>query len=194
MQSKGVPSAGGPPVNQYTLPAIEHDGKTVMDSMACAQYLEANFPNTPVLFPSAESVPFARLVQGHLMLSIRTPIFPYLLPRITALLDVRGAEYFRRTREENFKITISESIFDDKEKLEQAWTQAKTGLQLVNSMLKDNTEGPFFAGKQRTYSDIILLSFLKWWKRCGDDIYGKVIEIAPEFQKVWDASTDILPQ
>lgn len=184
----------GPPVNQFTLPAIEHDGKTIMDSMACAVYLEDNFPGTPSLFPYPDSVAFARCVQTLLMMSIRTPIFPFLLPRITAMLDDRGSEYFRRTREANFKLTISEDIFQDKDRWDTAWKEASAGLKVVDAMLKDNKEGPFFAGKQRTYADLILLAFLKWWKRCGDDIYAKVTELAPEFQKVWDASTDILPQ
>lgn len=171
---------------------MEHDGHTIMDSLACAQYLESAFPNTPALFPDASSVAFSRLVQYHLMSSIRAPIFPYLLPRIVDMLDDRGAEYFRRTREEAFKITISESIHEDKEKLEEAWKKAAPGLKIVNDMLKDNAEGPYFAGKQRSYPDLILLAFIKWWKRCGDDIYGKVVEIAPEFDKVWQASKDIV--
>ena len=160
--------------------------------MACAQYLEANFPGTPPLFPNPDSVAFSRLVQYHLMSSIRAPIFPYLLPRIVGMLDDRGSEYFRRTREKAFGFEISESIHDDKEKLAEAWNKAKPGLKLVNDMLQDNREGPFFGGKVRSYPDLILLSFLKWWKRCGDDIYGKVIEIAPEFDKVWEACQDIL--
>lgn len=165
-----------------------------MGSLSCAQHLEANFPNTPSLFPYPDSLAFAQLLQWHMMEQLPISLFHFMMPRIIALLDDRGAEYFKRTREEAFKTTISEHIFQDKDKWNAAWKEAAPGLKIVNDMLEKNQEGPFFAGKQRAYADIILLAFLKWWKRCGDDIYDKIVEIAPEFQKVWNASVDILPQ
>jgi glutathione S-transferase len=149
-------------MSQYTLPAIEHDSTVIMDSLACAQYLDAHFPETPLLFPNPDSVAFSRLVQYYLMASIAMPIFPFLLPRVVALLDDRGAEYFKRTREEDFGFEISEAIHDDKEKLEEAWDKARSGLKRVNGMLLDNKEGPYFGGRQRSYPDLILLAVLKW--------------------------------
>lgn len=120
-------------MSQFTLPAIEHDGKTIMDSLACAKYLEATFLGTPSLFPNEHSVVLARLLQYHIGKNVDWPLFPYYLPRIVALLDDKGAEYFRRTREEDFGFKISDSVYDDKEKLEAAWKETQGPLKVINN-------------------------------------------------------------
>ena len=194
MQHRGVPAASGEAFDEYVLPAIEHRGEIVMGSVECAEYLETNFPNAPLLFPNRHCLPLARTIEHLLFSALRPVISPhYLLPKIIGLLDESGAEYYRRTREEYLGYRIVDEIWDDKRRYEEAWQQPMPALELVNDILKNQPVGPFLGGKERAYPDLVLLAFLLWWKRLDDDIYERVIEKAPYFQKVWDASTDILP-
>lgn len=193
LESKGVQAAGtGDSTSEFTLPAIEHDGNVVMDSFAIAKYLEKAFPDRPPVF-FAQSQALCVLLTNQLMTHIGRVLFPLLLPRIVALLDDKGADYFRRTREAKFKLAIMEDINKDTERVQKTWESVKQPLSVINDMLKQNTEGPYFYGRTRSYADCILLAFLKWWKRCGEkDFFDKVLELAPEFRKVWEASSDIL--
>ena len=189
LQSKGVQAAEGTRVQEYTLPAIDHNGKTIMDSLKIALYLDETFPDTPRLIPEG-TLPLYRAFQTYTSMAITAHIFPLLLPRVVDFLDPRGSEYFKRTREEVFG-PISESIHQDKAKVDDCWSKATAGLKLVNQMLEDIPGGPFIMGAQRTYSDLHILSVLEWWKQSGDDIYQRGISIAPNLAKLYDACNDI---
>lgn len=189
LQSKGVQPAEGTRVQEYTLPTIEHDGKVIMDSLKIALYLDETFPNTPRLIPEG-TLPFYRAFQTYATTALSGPIFPLLLPRVIAFLDDRGSEYFKRTREEVWG-PISESINQDKAKVDECWSKATPGLKLVNQMLDDVPGGPFIMGKERTYADMHLVSILEWWKQSGDEFYERAIKIAPNLATLYDACSDI---
>lgn len=189
LQSKGVEPAEGSKLQHYTLPAIDHNDKTIMDSLKIAIYLDEQFPETPRLIPEG-TLPFYRAFQQYTTSALALPIFPLLLPRVIAFLDDRGSEYFKRTREEVFG-PISESINQDQAKVDDCWNKAAAGLKLVNQMLQDNPDGPYILGTQRSYADIHLLSILEWWKQSGQEIYDRAVSIAPNLGKLYDASADL---
>lgn len=190
LQSKGVqPFTEGTKVQEYTLPAIDHDGRTIMDSLKIAIYLDETFPNTPKLIPDG-TLPLYRAFQTYTSTAVSGPIFPLLLPRVIDFLDERGSEYFKRTREEVWG-PISESINHDEAKVNECWSKATPGLKLVNQMLEDVSGGPFIMGAQRTYADLHLVSILEWWKQSGEEIYQRGVSIAPNLAKLYDACRDI---
>lgn len=160
-----------------------------MDSLKIALYLDETFPNTPRLIPEG-TLPLYRAFQTYVTTAISGPIFPLLLPRVIDFLDDRGSEYFKRTREEVWG-PISESINQDKGKVDECWSKAEPALKLVNQMLADNPGGPFIMGKERTYPDMHLVSVLEWWKQSGDEFYQKAIKIAPNLGTLYDACSDI---
>lgn len=182
--------AEGTRVQQYTLPAIDHDGKTIMDSLKIALYLDEKFPDAPRLIPEG-TLPLYRALQSYTALSITTHVFPLLLPRVIAFLDDRGAEYFRRTREEAVGYTITDAINQNEAKVNECWEKATAGLKMVNQMLDDNPGGPYILGKERSYADMHLVSFLEWWKQCGDDIYERGVSIAPNLKRLYEACSDL---
>lgn len=171
------------------MPAIDHDDKTIMDSLKIAIYLDETYPDTPRLLPEGQ-LPLYRALQAYTATAVTAHVFPLLLPRVIDFLDPRGSEYFKRTREEVWG-PISESINQDQAKVDECWSKATAGLKLINQMLEDNKGGPFVMGAQRTYSDLHLLSVIEWWKQSGDDIYSRGISIAPNLQKLYDACRDI---
>lgn len=189
LQSKGVPPGYGTKLQEYTLPAIEHDGMMVVDSLKIALYLDETFPETPRLLLDG-TLPFYRALQAYTFANITLPVIPLQLPRIAALLDERGAEYFKRTREPIFG-AISESINQDGAKANECWSKATPGLKLVNQMLSDNPEGPFVMGAQRTYVDLHLLAIVELWRQSGDDIYVRGVSIAPNLGRLREACNDL---
>ncbi|EDN09318.1 predicted protein [Histoplasma mississippiense (nom. inval.)] len=74
-----------------------------------------------------------------------------LVPQIPALLDERGAAYFRRTREEMFGVTL-EAMAGDKRGVEQAWESVEADVEVARQMLLRGREGPrggpFFEGAE----------------------------------------------
>jgi glutathione S-transferase len=190
LKSKGVPAfEGGTKLQEYTLPAIDHDDKTIMDSLKIALYLDEQFPDTPKLLPDG-ILPLYRFFQTYTSKHVSGPVFPLLLPRVIDFLDDRGSEYFKRTREATFG-PISESINQDKAKVDACWKDATDGLKMLNQMLDDNPGGPFILGKQRSYPDLHILSILEWWKQSGEEFYERAVSIAPNLKTLYDACSDI---
>lgn len=189
LQKKGVEPAEGTRVQEFTLPTIDHDGKTIMDSLKIALYLDETFPDTPRLIPEG-MLPLYRGFQTYTSTCITAHIFPLLLPRVIDFLDDRGSEYFRRTREEVWG-PISESINQDKATVDECWEKATPALKVVNQMLADNPGGPYMLGEQRTYFDMHIVSFLEWWKQSGEEFYERATKIAPNLAVLYDACSDI---
>lgn len=136
-------------------------------------------------------MPVYRALQAYTFANITLPVIPLQLPCIAALLDERGAEYFKRTREAIFG-PISESINQDDVKVNQCWSKATPGLKLVNQMLSDNPEGPSVIGAQRTYVDLHLLAIVELWRQSGDDIYMRGVSIAPNLGRLYEACNDLM--
>lgn len=176
-------------MQEYTLPTIDHDDKTIMDSLKIAIYLDETFPDLPRIIPEG-MLPLYRGFQTYTNTCITAHVFPLLLPRVIDFLDDRGSEYFRRTREEVWG-PISESINQDKAKVDECWEKATPALKVVNQMLADNPDGPYMLGKQRSYFDMHIVSFLEWWKQSGEEFYERGTKIAPNLAILYDACSDI---
>lgn len=189
LKGKGVEPCPGHPTVNYTLPAIDHDGKTIMDSFAIAEYLEQKYPDKPSLFPH-NSKPFARVLLEYVKASFHLPTFPLILPKIVDNLDPRGAEYFKRTRTELYG-PVSHDIQNDTKRTDEMWANAAKGIKALAAMLQDNPEGPFFLGKERSYVDIVFFSRLHFYKVVYSDMLRKVYEIEPSIETFYDACRDL---
>lgn len=172
------------------MPAIDADGKTIMDSWDIAEYIEDNVTDGLSLFPE-HSRPLARATYSLFWLRVARPVFPLLLPRVIDYLDDKGAEYFRRTREQAFG-PISHDIYKDSARVEKMWTEARPGLQQVDAMLKDNTDGPYLLGNTRSYADLCIVAILEWFKIIYPDSYDRMVSEAPALGKLYDACEELL--
>lgn len=132
-----------------------------MDSYKIATALEARYPNPPLHLDS----PIMQKL-GPLIGQIVTPLFPVFLALVPPrLLSERSQEYWYRTRKEML----------DKGPDPQAWEKAAPFLKEATELLKE-TDGPFFAGKEFSYADIMWIGLLLFWRRIGDDVYEKFLE------------------
>ena len=89
---------------------------------------------------------------------------PVFVPRVhDKLLNPPSAEYFRRTREPRFGKTIEELAKGSGE----AWEASKPQIKEIADMLRENDSGPYFMGKEMSYADIVLVSWMKMFERIG---------------------------
>ncbi|OAX84660.1 hypothetical protein ACJ72_00974 [Emergomyces africanus] len=194
----------------YTLPAIAHHhhhhpaptpsnpNSVINDSWPIALYLETTFPTPeyPTIFPSAGSYALA-LAVGKLVNALGPATRQILLPKIPAILDERGAEYFRQTRAEMFGKPLEEM---EGEELEKAWASVEADLKVVAGMLRGNPceeegregegerKGPFFEGKEAGYADFIFAGYLVWYERGHRDSWERVVSVGDgEIRRFWDA-------
>ena len=94
-----------------------------------------------------------------------------------------------------------------KEGGEEAWDAAKGGIKGMGELLKKNGEGPYFMGKTGeflwilidsekerlmrvvlvSYADFVFVGFLTFMKRIDEKVYEKLVEMEPEFGRVYEA-------
>ncbi|KDQ50490.1 hypothetical protein JAAARDRAFT_141856 [Jaapia argillacea MUCL 33604] len=126
----------------YTLPVI-HDPNTkqvICDSFAIAEYLDATYPNGPLLFPKGTKALQASF-ESALTSTALSPLFPLLLPASGYVLNPSSAVYFRQTRESWYGKKLEE-FCPDAEKAAQ-WKKVEEGFSAVTSWVKLNGGGAF---------------------------------------------------
>ncbi len=151
--------------HKYTIPALCHRAPgqpdlALQDSLPVALYLEKAFPDSPSIFPEPGALAFAQLVDHILITRVFPASLKMLLPKIPAILDERGAEYFRGTREEWFGIPLDQICTDP----ETHWSELEKELAIFSDVLTGPAESPrrqqdlFLMGDKPSYADILLWS------------------------------------
>lgn len=100
-------------------------------------------------------------------------MLPLLLPATPSKLDDRGAEYFRQTRKEWYRIQTDSPPQDtrrnDLDKLRRAFTSL---FEILNTNRSENDRGSdpewVMGTLGPTYADFALGAYLTWLKRIGD--------------------------
>lgn len=180
LKEAGVPpnEAGGP---DYTIPAVKlADGRVIMDSIKIAPELEKIYPEPPLQLDS----PYFQ--KAHDIVVKMGGLRPLLLPRVPVrLLPERSKEYYDRTREVQFGMTLSE--LEKSEKAQNAWKYAEPGFQELKSLLGENEAGPFFMGQTPSYADFVVVGFFQFLKRLGDDLFDRVMAYDRSFPNLYQA-------
>ena len=115
------------------------------------------------------------------------PFAPVFLPRVHKnILNEASQYYFHKTRAERFGMSL-----DDLEKSEKggeaAWKAIAEPLSEMADLLKQNG-GPFFMGRQASYSDFIVVGFLQFMRRVGEeDVFGRMVKMHPELSELYEA-------
>lgn len=157
--------------NHYTLPAI-HDPSTgvyIADSLLIAQYLDKTYPSTPPLFPKNTAGLQLAFFDAFWQLFIFQVGGFVLLPSCLVLNPV-SQEYFRRTREQEFGVTLEGFVPQGDSAVEQ-WTALEANFAKIGGWFaKTDDLGPFIMGKEVSWGDIMVSSQLIWLKRVwGED-------------------------
>ncbi|KAL6905053.1 hypothetical protein GGI43DRAFT_432239 [Trichoderma evansii] len=131
----------------YTVPTIKHPSAGyIMESNVIARELEKLHPE-PSLHLDNGYYDKARASVEETILCL----LPELAPRIPfTLLNDGSIEYFNRTREEFLGMPLSEVLESDKAG-ENAWAAARSGMEKMKALLKENSSGPYVDGGQRHF-------------------------------------------
>lgn len=139
-----------------TVPAIYDNGKMVSDSWEIAKYLDAQYPDKPMLMKDAEAEAHAQLVSNicNAMLfgtAVSMAIYP-----VSQIIDDESAAYFIETREAKFGKKLVDVNNEDKDAAKA--TLAK-GLGVFEATLGTSD---YLGGDSPTYADYTLFGVLKW--------------------------------
>ncbi len=191
-------------------PALGGDGqRTAMhDSLPIALFLERTYAGDahPRLFPRGdESYALAMAVQA-LVFAAQREAQTTIIPRIRHILDDRGAEYFVRTRTNDFGKPLAE-VEPTGAAAEAAWKKTAARLKDVIRALQpppapltagstpseSATRGPFFMGHTPSYADVIVLAFLAWFERGHTEWFERMVQLGGgELGRMWEAGKELV--
>lgn len=139
-----------------TVPAIYDNGKMVSDSWEIAKYLDAQYPDKPMLMKDAEAEAHAQLVSNicNAMLfgtAVSMAIYP-----VSQIIDDESAAYFIETREAKFGKKLVDVNNEDKDAAKAALAK---GLGIFEATLGTSD---YLGGDSPTYADYTLFGVLKW--------------------------------
>lgn len=151
------------------LPVLKDGDHYVPDSWDIAVYLEKKVPS-PSIFPGgiAEHENFREYVKVELQVNV----LKWLLPQVPAILDERGAEYFKRTREQKFGQTLEEVSKGGDEKF---LPLLKDKMTRVFHALKDSEA--YIFGKDFGYADCLILGLCHWINRVDSGKFLTFLEL-----------------
>ncbi|EJD07729.1 uncharacterized protein FOMMEDRAFT_72472 [Fomitiporia mediterranea MF3/22] len=200
-----VKRLGGTPTSKkadgsdyYTLPMI-HDsttGKVVTDSIAIAEYLDATYPDKPLLFPPGTKAATATL--NHVFMQSLNPISPIMIYEVYGTLNQPSQVYWRTTREAAIGKKLEEFAPPGPDR-DEMWKQCKEGLDTLAGFYDRNGEGKrFFFADTFSFADTIVIGFLVWieitlgttneeWKAIAgwsNGRWGKLLESTRNLQAV----------
>ncbi|ESK92680.1 hypothetical protein Moror_16013 [Moniliophthora roreri MCA 2997] len=176
----------------YTFPVI-HDpntGVSISESLHIAEYLDKTYPDTPrVIAPGTRALQAAFI--DTLMSSKVTTLFQFLMPKAAYSFNKRSEDYFTRTRQEFFGVSI-EDMYPRGEKVEEAFKKVEADFGVINGWLKEESE--FIMGDKVSFADFALGGVLKVsktlfgedsleWKRIAEWHNGRWGRFAKSLEK-----------
>lgn len=124
-----------------------------MESRKIASALEERYP-TPSLHLDSPYLPRVEAVLGKLLPGLR-PIFVPMVPKI--FLNPRSQDFFIPDREKTFGKSLDEVA----KGADQAFEDSRPYVAQLGELLRENQNGPFFAGKDVGYADFMVVAFLR---------------------------------
>jgi glutathione S-transferase len=140
---------------QDLVPILEHDGHVVHDSWAIACHLERTFPDRPSLFGGRIGRAEARLINHWSDSALNPPLRRAISADFVWCLDPGDRRHFRRTREQQFGMTLEEACSEADRRLAE-FAHACAPLERTLS------EQSFLAGDAPAYVDYTVFSVFQW--------------------------------
>ena len=123
-----------------------------------AQYLDATYPNNPLLFPPGTAALQAAF-SSFTIPSVMFPTYMVVLARTAALLNPPSKAYFTETRQNSYGPLEARNS-------PEFWEKLESGLGQVKSFIEANGEGkPLLLSGEKdkfTFSDFHIVAILVW--------------------------------
>lgn len=137
-----------------TAPVIEHDGRWLGESWKIATYLDATFPELPLMASEAERR-LARAFSTWVDQNVLPAFARQIVSDIPPILDAADASYFRESREARFGRPLHDVTADR----DQTLPQLRQMLAPPRIALEN---GGFLAGEAPGYADYVLFAAFQW--------------------------------
>ncbi|MBC5797440.1 glutathione S-transferase family protein [Sphaerospermopsis sp. LEGE 00249] len=123
----------------HHIPVLVDDGLTMVESLAILDYLEAKYPNPPMLPKDAKDLAIVQMVQ-HICVN---EILPAREPLMSVMFDLPGK---------------------NPEAIEQAKIKVNTALKFFENLLDYR---PFFGSNNLTLGDVVAGTLIPWLPKTG---------------------------
>ncbi|WP_312381062.1 glutathione S-transferase N-terminal domain-containing protein [Pseudomonas oryzihabitans] len=140
---------------QGKVPVLVDGEQWVSDSWAIAEYLDRQYPERPPLLGDASLTAVTRFVNQWVAESVHPALARVILPDVHAVLDEADKDYFKRTREAAFGVSLDE-LAAQREASLQAF------LQVVKPLRSTLAQQPYLAGDAPAYVDHIVFGAFQW--------------------------------
>ena len=138
-----------------TVPVIVDGERSVGDSWAIAEYLDAQYPDKPALFEGAQARALAFFFKHWVERSVHLPLFRVILMDLYGHLHEKDKTYFRTSREKRFGVTLEQFSADPKASLAALRTALDAARQAV-------LVHPYLSGTTPGFADYILFGAFQW--------------------------------
>jgi glutathione S-transferase len=146
---------------QGKVPVIVDGGKTVFDSWTIADYLDATYPDRPLLASTRERA-LAKFIGNWTDTVLHPGLARLIMLDLFAHIDAKDRSYFRSSREARFCMTLEAFCADCDVKL-AAFRQSLTPLRAT-------LQGqPYLGGEAPDYADYIVFGGFQW-ARCVSEL------------------------
>jgi glutathione S-transferase len=136
---------------QRLVPILVHDGDVICDSWNIALYLEDRFPDKPSLFGGTTCRAATRFLNNWADTIFHLPLRKMIFPQFVHCLCPEDRDYFVRSREAEFGLTI-EQVRNQRSLFQKEFDTACLPLEKLLG------EQDFICGSSPTYADYIVFS------------------------------------
>jgi len=141
-----------------TVPVLVDGDKRIADSWAIVNYLEDRYPDRPSLFGGAAGRALTRFYVDWANVMVASSIARLVLVDIFDHLASQDRDYFRRTREQRFGMTLEAAMADRDQRL-PAFRDSLNPMRLVLKHQK------FLGGNEPLQADYTVFGCFQW-ARC----------------------------
>jgi glutathione S-transferase len=140
---------------QGKVPVLVAGEQWVSDSWVIAEYLDRQYPERPSLLGDASLKALTRFINQWVADSVHPALARLILPEVHAVLDDVDKDYFKRTREAAFGVSLADLA-----------AQRDTSLQALREVLKPLRSTlavqDYLAGEAPAYADHIVFGAFQW--------------------------------
>jgi len=173
---------------QPLLPVITDGDKTVSDSWAIAEYLEANYADKPSLFANDEAKEKAESFHQWVSTVLSKHIPGILILDLYNVIAEQDKEYFRSSREARIGKTLEEFAATPEKHIQGLQAE----LDYVRELLATQN---YLGGEQPDYRDICLLGTFLWIATSGTtEFLAKDDLVYAWYQRVLNDYSEVIPQ
>lgn len=140
---------------QGKVPVLVDGEQWVSDSWVIAEYLDRQYPERPSLLGDASLKATTRFINQWVADSVHPALARVILPDVHAVLDEADKDYFKRTREAAFGVSL-EALAGQRETSLQAFREVLKPLRSTLA-LQD-----YLAGEAPAYADHIVFGAFQW--------------------------------